>query len=60
MRVLHIVSGAPGDAVEEIVELQRSAHEVTVLDLQTERDWAKVVDLIVAHDQVVSWVGGGR
>jgi len=58
MKILHIIKErTPSGNVETIINDQKEAgsHDVTVVNVYEDKDYAKLVDLIFASDKVFTW-----
>jgi hypothetical protein len=55
MTILHLVTKKPDRLAEKIIAEQKKTFEVTVIDLQENKEYDKIVDSIVAADKVISW-----
>jgi len=55
MKILYLMKREPDVTLNDILSQHRSAHEVTVLDLRTEKDYERIVDLIAENDWVITW-----
>ncbi len=55
MTILYLLTRKPDGLVEKIIEEQKKTCEVTVIDLQKEKAYDKIVDSIASADKVVSW-----
>lgn len=55
MKILHLVKRDLAPTEASILEAHRKGHDVTVIDLRTEKDYARIVDLVAAVDKVISW-----
>lgn len=57
MNILHIIKEpTPPGHVETIIEDHKNAgHEVTVVNITQDKDYAKLVELIDASDKVMTW-----
>lgn len=55
MTVLHLLTKKPDGLVRKIIEEQKKIFEVTVIDLQDNKDYDRIVDTLVAVDKVISW-----
>ena len=54
MKVLYLLRQDPDDTTKEIIEAQRKANELTVVDLTGERDYLRLMSLIETSDRVIS------
>lgn len=55
MKILHITKGEAQGAAKAIIDSHAANHEVTVIDVKSDNDYARLVDLILTHDKVVAW-----
>ena len=55
MRIFYLLKENEAGTLENIMDEHRSGHEVEAVDLRREKDYEKIVDLIVGSDRVISW-----
>ncbi len=55
MKILYLLKQDPDETLKRIMDEHRKANEVTVLDLRTEGDHGRIVELIASNDKVISW-----
>lgn len=55
MTILHLLTGKPDGLTEKIIEEQKKTCEVTVIDLQEDKAYDKIVESIASADKVISW-----
>ena len=57
MKIVHIINKKnPINCILDLVEAQRTAHEVELIDLDAgEPDYDSVVEKVMACDRVISW-----
>ncbi|MHB8793053.1 MAG: hypothetical protein ACYC6O_06910 [Thermoleophilia bacterium] len=58
MKILHIIKErTPSGNVDTIINDQKEAggHDVTVVNVYEDKDYAKLVDLIFSSDKVFTW-----
>jgi len=55
MTILHLLTKKPDSLLEKIIDEHKKMSEVTVIDLQENKEYDKIVDSIVAADKVISW-----
>lgn len=55
MKILHITKGGTEGAAKAIIDSHAANHEVTVIDVKSDNDYARLVDLILTYDRVVTW-----
>jgi hypothetical protein len=55
MTILHLLTKTPDRLLEKIIEEHKKISEVTVIDLQENKEYDKIVDSIVSSDKVISW-----
>lgn len=54
MKILYIVKRDPEPSMQKIMDEHKKMGTVTVVDVRKEKDYAKIVDLIVSSDKVIS------
>jgi hypothetical protein len=45
----------PDATISGVLDAQKQDHAVTVVDLRTDKDYDKIVELIFSSDSVISW-----
>lgn len=55
MKILHITKGEPQGPVKTIIDSHTGAHEVAVVDLNRDKNYDSLVDLILSYDKVITW-----
>jgi NAD-dependent SIR2 family protein deacetylase len=56
MKILHIVNETPAKNVLDLIELQRKAHDVEVININVEQpDYDAIIDQVINSDRVISW-----
>ena len=55
MKILHLVKKDLAPTEKAILAAHRNGHEVEVIDLRTNTDYARIVDQIAASDKIISW-----
>jgi len=55
MKILYLMKREPDGTLNDILSRHRSEHEVTVVDLRTEKDYERIVDLIAENARVITW-----
>ena len=55
MTILHLLTKKPDGLTEKIIEEHKKTCEVTVIDLQEDQAYDKIIDSIAAADKVISW-----
>lgn len=55
MKILYLMRQEPDETVRKIMAEHRKAHEVIVVDIREDKDYARIIDLIESSDKVVSW-----
>ena len=54
MNVLYLLRQAPGKTEKEIIDSHRETCKVTIVDLEKERDYQRILSLIETCDRVIS------
>jgi len=55
MKILHLQKKQQDKNLEEIIEALKKEGEVTTVDLNSDDDYAKIVELIGSSDKIISW-----
>jgi hypothetical protein len=55
MKILYLLKQEPNATLQSIVEEHKKEHEVQIVDIRNEKDYARIVDLIAGCDKVISW-----
>ena len=55
MKLLNIIKTKPAKSTEFLIKALGEGKEVTSFNLYEDRDYDKLVELIFAHDEVISW-----
>jgi hypothetical protein len=55
VKILHLVKRDLAPTEKAILEAHRKGNDVTVVDLRTDTDYARIVDQVAAADKVISW-----
>ena len=55
MKILYILKQRPDRTLSSLIEAQRGANEVAVIDLRKVDDYGVLVDQIAETDKVISW-----
>ena len=55
MKLLYIQKKKMDEDMKEIIDELQSKLEVTTIDLNIEKDYMKIVELIDSSDKIISW-----
>lgn len=56
MKIIHIVNQKPAQPVLDLIEEQKKAHEVELINIDDEQlDYDAIIDQVLASDHVISW-----
>ncbi|MHB8843663.1 MAG: hypothetical protein ACYC7L_02855 [Nitrospirota bacterium] len=55
MNILCLMRKDPDATISGILEAQKREHAVTVVNIRTEQDYGRIVDLIFSSDSVITW-----
>ncbi len=55
MKILYLMKQEPDETLREMISHQKKMIDVTIVDMRTEKDHDRIIDLIAASDKVVSW-----
>lgn len=55
MKILYIMRQNPDDTANKIMEVHKKSNEVTVVNINENKNYDQIVDLIVSSDKVICW-----
>jgi hypothetical protein len=55
MNILCLMRKDPDATISSILAVQTREHAVTVVDIRTDKNYEKIVDLIFSSNSVISW-----
>lgn len=55
MKILHILKREPGESVKKIIEEHRKGNDVEIINMDRNKDYAFIVELIEKADKVIAW-----
>ena len=55
MKILYIQKQDLDATGKKILDVHKKDHDVTVVDLKTNKNYDQIVDLIFSSDKVISW-----
>jgi galactitol-specific phosphotransferase system IIB component len=55
MKILYIIKQEPDETLKTIMDEHNKKNEVTVVDLRENKNYDRIIDLIVSSDKVISW-----
>ncbi|HTR44488.1 MAG TPA: hypothetical protein VMH06_02175 [Thermodesulfovibrionales bacterium] len=55
MKILYLMKQKPDETITEVMTEHKRAHKVTVVDLEEDKNYDRIVDLIAESDRVISW-----
>jgi len=55
MNILCLMKKEPDATIRGILDVQKREHAVTVVDIRTDKNYDKIVDLIFSSNSVISW-----
>ena len=55
MKILYILRSKPDDTVNKIIDVHKKSNEVTVININDNKNYDEIVDLISSNDKVISW-----
>lgn len=55
MKVLYILKQDLDATGQAILDVQKQAADVTVVDIRTNRNYDEIIDLVASSDKVVTW-----
>ena len=55
MKVLYLMKQEQDETARTLMDAQSADHEVSVIDLRSERDFRAIIEAIRQSDAVISW-----
>jgi hypothetical protein len=55
MKVLYLLRNQPDETGNKIIEEHKKSHEVTIININENKNYNEIVDAIASHDKVISW-----
>lgn len=56
MKIIHIVNQKPAQSVINLIDDQRKAHDVEIINLEDgQPDYDEIIDKVLNCDRVISW-----
>ena len=55
MKILYLMRDNPDDTVNKIMEIQKQSNDVSVIDLNANKNYDEIVDAIAGCDKVITW-----
>lgn len=54
MKMLYFIKDEPGETIKKLMEAHKAAHDVTVVDIRTNKNYDEIIDLIEKSEKVIS------
>ena len=55
MKVLYLLRSEPDETGSKIMEEHKKSNDVTVIDINKNKNYDEIVDAIESNDKVISW-----
>ena len=55
MKVLYLLRNKPDATGTTLIEENKKSHEVTIIDINENKNYDDIVDAIASHDKVIAW-----
>ena len=55
MKVVWILKDGADNTAKTMIDEQKKIADVTVVDMKTDKDYGKIIDLVTTSDLVISW-----
>lgn len=55
MKILHILKAEPEESVKKIIKEHMKENDVTVINLEKDKDYDRIVSLIEKADKIIVW-----
>ncbi|MBI4655005.1 MAG: hypothetical protein HY752_08470 [Nitrospirae bacterium] len=55
MKILYLLKQEPDETLKKFIDEHKKANEVTIIDINKNKNYDEVVDSIFAVDKVIAW-----
>jgi hypothetical protein len=55
MKVLYLLRNEPDETGNKIIEEHKKSNEVTIININENKNYDEIVDAIASNDKVISW-----
>lgn len=55
MKILYLLRNEPDNTGKKIIEEHKKSNEVTIIDINQNKNYDEIVDAIASNDKVISW-----
>lgn len=55
MKILYLLKQTPDETLNKFIEEHKKANEVTIININENKNYDEIVDSIVSTDKVISW-----
>lgn len=55
MKILYILRSKADDTVNKIIDVHKTSNEVTIVNINENKNYDAIVDLIASSDKVICW-----
>jgi hypothetical protein len=55
MKILYILRNQPDETGNKMIEVHKQSNEVTIIDINENKNYDEIVDAIASHDRVIAW-----
>jgi len=55
MNILYLLKNTPDETGSNIIDEHKKSHEVTIININENKNYDEIVDAIASSDKVISW-----
>lgn len=55
MKILYLLRNQPDATGNTLIEEQKKANEITLININENKNYDEIVDAIASHDKVIAW-----
>ncbi|KJR40905.1 hypothetical protein MCHI_003198 [Candidatus Magnetoovum chiemensis] len=55
MKVVYILKETPNATGQKLIDAQKKLADVTVIDMKNDKDYSRIIDLVVSSDKVITY-----
>ncbi len=55
MKILYLMRNNPDDTANKIIEIQKQTNDVSIIDINLNKNYDEVIDAIAESDKIITW-----
>ncbi|MBF0472242.1 MAG: hypothetical protein HQK91_02075 [Nitrospirae bacterium] len=54
-KIIYILKQDPNATAQQLINEHKKTENVTVIDLRTDKDYDRIIDMVAGSDKVITW-----